>query len=103
MNIVDNTFSLLQPFVYVLWAAILGQAQTVNQPSCGYPQGGLTQLHDFCFNTTLIFPENERVERLDILISFIGVCEGVAMDSLEFHLGPPCPTFLPPAGRQPLK
>jgi hypothetical protein len=27
----------------------------------------------------------------------------LAMDSLKFHLGPPCPTFLRPAGGPPLK
>jgi hypothetical protein len=28
----------------------------------------------------------------------IGVWEGVAMDSLKFHLGLPCPTLLSPTG-----
>jgi hypothetical protein len=33
----------------------------------------------------------------------ICVWQGVAMDSLKFHLGPPCPTLLWPAGGPPLK
>jgi hypothetical protein len=33
----------------------------------------------------------------------MGVWQGVAMDSLKFHLGLPCPTLLCPAGRPPLK
>jgi hypothetical protein len=33
----------------------------------------------------------------------IGVWQGVAMDSLKLHLGPPHPTPLCPAGRSPLK
>jgi hypothetical protein len=33
----------------------------------------------------------------------IGVWQGVAMDSLKFHLGLPSPTLLHPAGRLPLK
>jgi hypothetical protein len=33
----------------------------------------------------------------------IGVWQGVAMNSLKFHLGPPCPTLLCPAGGSPLK
>jgi hypothetical protein len=35
--------------------------------------------------------------------TFMGVWQGVAMDSLKFHPGLPCPTFLRPAGRRPLK
>jgi hypothetical protein len=37
------------------------------------------------------------------LVLAMGVWPGVAMDSLKFHLGPPCPTLLRPAGRPPLK
>jgi hypothetical protein len=33
----------------------------------------------------------------------MGVWEVVAIDSLKFHLGPPCPTLLRPAGWSPLK
>jgi hypothetical protein len=33
----------------------------------------------------------------------MGVWQGVAMDSLKYHWGPPCPTLLCPAGRPPLK
>jgi hypothetical protein len=33
----------------------------------------------------------------------VGVWQGVAMDFLKFHLGPPCLTLLPPAGVPPLK
>jgi hypothetical protein len=33
----------------------------------------------------------------------IGVWQGVAMDSLKLHLGPPHPTPLCPLGRSPLK
>jgi hypothetical protein len=33
----------------------------------------------------------------------MGVLQEVAMDSLKFHLGPPCFTLLRPAGRKPLK
>jgi hypothetical protein len=33
---------------------------------------------------------------------FMGVWQGVAMDSIKFHLGPPCPTLLRPSGRLPL-
>jgi hypothetical protein len=33
----------------------------------------------------------------------MGVWEGVAMDSLKFHLGLPCPTLVRPAGWPPLK
>jgi hypothetical protein len=33
----------------------------------------------------------------------MGVWQGVTMDSLKFHLGPPCLTLLCPAGRPPLK
>jgi hypothetical protein len=33
----------------------------------------------------------------------IGVWQGVAMDSLKFHLGPRCPAFLRPAGGARLK
>jgi hypothetical protein len=38
-------------------------------------------------------------------ISFksMGVFQGVAMDALKYHPGPPCPTLLHPAGRSPLK
>jgi transposase len=32
----------------------------------------------------------------------VGVCQGVAMESLMYHLGSPCPTRLCPAGRPPL-
>jgi hypothetical protein len=35
-------------------------------------------------------------------VSFIGVWQGVAIDSLKFHLGPPCPTLLRLAGGPPL-
>jgi hypothetical protein len=34
---------------------------------------------------------------------FMGVRQGVAMDFLKFHPGPPCPTLLRPAGGPPLK
>jgi hypothetical protein len=34
---------------------------------------------------------------------FMVVWQGLAMDSLKFKPGPPCPTLLRPAGRQPLK
>jgi hypothetical protein len=34
---------------------------------------------------------------------FIGLWQGVAMDSLKFHLGLLCPTLLHPAGGPPLK
>jgi hypothetical protein len=33
----------------------------------------------------------------------MGVWQGVAMVSLKFHPGPPCPTYLCPAGGLPLK
>jgi hypothetical protein len=33
----------------------------------------------------------------------MGVWQGVAMDSLKFHPGPPCQTLLIPAGGSPLK
>jgi hypothetical protein len=33
----------------------------------------------------------------------MGVCQGVAMDSLKFHPGPPCPTLPCPVGGPPLK
>jgi hypothetical protein len=33
----------------------------------------------------------------------IGVWQGLAMDSLKFHVGPPWPTFLRPADELPLK
>jgi hypothetical protein len=33
----------------------------------------------------------------------MGIWQGVAMDSLQFHLGPPCPTFSRLAVRLPLK
>jgi hypothetical protein len=33
----------------------------------------------------------------------LGVRHGIAMDSLKFHPGPPCPTFGRPAGEPPLK
>jgi hypothetical protein len=33
----------------------------------------------------------------------MGVWQGVAMDSLKFHLGPPCPTILCPVDGPPLK
>jgi hypothetical protein len=33
----------------------------------------------------------------------MGIWQGVARDSLKYHLGPPCPTFLYPVGRTPLK
>jgi hypothetical protein len=33
----------------------------------------------------------------------VEVWQGVAMDSLKFHLSPPCPTILNPAGEPPLK
>jgi hypothetical protein len=33
----------------------------------------------------------------------MGVWQGVAMDSLKYHQGPPCPTLLRPAGGPPLK
>jgi hypothetical protein len=33
----------------------------------------------------------------------MGVWQGVALDSLKFHRGPPCPTPLRPAGGPPLK
>jgi hypothetical protein len=33
----------------------------------------------------------------------MGVWQGVAMDSLKFHLGPPYPTLLRPAVRPPLR
>jgi hypothetical protein len=36
-------------------------------------------------------------------VGSMGVWQGVAMDSLKFHLGLPCPTFLHPAGRLSLK
>jgi hypothetical protein len=35
--------------------------------------------------------------------TIMGVSLGVAMDSLKFQLGPPCPTLLCPAGRPPVK
>jgi hypothetical protein len=31
----------------------------------------------------------------------VGVWQGVALDSLKFHLGPPCPTLLRPVGGAP--
>jgi hypothetical protein len=31
----------------------------------------------------------------------MGICEGVAMDSLEYHRGPPCLTLLPPGVSHP--
>jgi hypothetical protein len=33
----------------------------------------------------------------------MSVWQGVVMDSLEFHTGPPCPTLLCPVGGAPLK
>jgi hypothetical protein len=33
----------------------------------------------------------------------MGIWQGVVMDFLKFHLGPPCPTFLRPVGGPPLK
>jgi hypothetical protein len=33
----------------------------------------------------------------------MGVWHGVAVDYLKFHSGPPCPTFLRPAGGPPVK
>jgi hypothetical protein len=33
----------------------------------------------------------------------MGMWQGVAMDSLKFHPGPPCPTLPCPVGRSPLK
>jgi hypothetical protein len=40
--------------------------------------------------------------RQQILIPTMGVWQGVAMDSLKVHPGPPCPTLLCPAGGPPL-
>jgi hypothetical protein len=34
---------------------------------------------------------------------FMGIWQSVAMDSLRFHLGSPCPTLLRPAGGPPMK
>jgi hypothetical protein len=38
-----------------------------------------------------------------VCLGSIGVRQGVAMDSLNLHPGPPCPTLLCPAGGPPLK
>jgi hypothetical protein len=40
---------------------------------------------------------------LAFLIFTIDVWQGLAMESLKFHPGQPCPTFLRPAGGLPLK
>jgi hypothetical protein len=43
---------------------------------------------------------------LDLFISsecFMSVWQGMAMDSMKYHLGPPCLTLLRPAGAPPLK
>jgi hypothetical protein len=44
----------------------------------------------------------EGVQLLASLHLHIGVWQGVAMDSLKFHLGLPRPTLLRPADRPPL-
>jgi hypothetical protein len=47
---------------------------------------------------------SDRVRRREgVSVSPRGVWQGVAMDSLKFHPGPPCPTHLRPAGGPPLK
>jgi len=44
-----------------------------------------------------------NVQRQVLQLFCMGVWQGVAMDSLTFHPGPPCPTFLRPTGGPPLK
>jgi hypothetical protein len=44
-----------------------------------------------------------RKKNLVIIEKKMVVWQGVAMNSLMFHPGPPCPTLLRPAGRSPLK
>jgi hypothetical protein len=39
----------------------------------------------------------------EFLITIMGVWQGVVMDSLKYHLGPPCPSLLRAAGWPPLK
>jgi hypothetical protein len=40
---------------------------------------------------------------VSLSLSLIGLWQWVAMDSLKFHPGPPCPTFLRPVGGPPPK
>jgi hypothetical protein len=53
-------------------------------------------------NTTMT-PSRPQTKDLNVVISAMAVWQGVAMDYLKFHLGPPCPTLLRPADGPPLK
>jgi len=48
-------------------------------------------------------PWTGLTSRPEGVITTMGVWQGVTMDSLKYHLGPPCPTLLRTAGRPPLK
>jgi hypothetical protein len=48
-------------------------------------------------------PVGDRVTSYFSLLLLMGVWQGVAMDSLKFHMGLPCPTLLRPVGKPTLK
>jgi hypothetical protein len=56
-----------------------------------------------CRSQPLEVDEDQHRLDEDGAIINMGVWQGVAMDSLKFHPGPPCPTLLRPAGGPPLK
>jgi hypothetical protein len=60
-----------------------------------------------CFSLAfIIFPHDSGFSSFYFHLAAvmqIGVWQGVAMDSLKYHLGPPCLSFLRPAGGPPLK
>jgi hypothetical protein len=56
-----------------------------------------THTYKTCLTILIFYPTSS------FCVKSMGVWQGVAMDSLKFHLGLPCPTLLRPVGRPPLK
>jgi hypothetical protein len=74
-----------------------------DQPaSVFYTFGHPTPMGSPSFSGTLPKPMS-RSCLAEKMFGCMGVWQGMAMDSLNFHLGPPCPTLLRPAGGPSLK
>jgi hypothetical protein len=79
----------------------LGPAKPKLSTPCGWPT--LKQLSVAASKAGGLRPSPTRLDTPCRKPLLIGIQQGVAMDSLKFHAGPPCPTLLPPVGKTPMK
>jgi hypothetical protein len=62
----------------------------------------MKSLHPHIFRDSIL-PQNQCISEHNELERGMGVCQGVATDSLKYHPGLPCPTFLRSESGPPLK